>query len=113
MNMTLSKEQISKLVFDEIQKSVDTPLTFFKVYKNNKGTRFTGLGFDLASFLWKTYTVKLPQDYKIANRTLLMLDSRMEWPYYLSKKKLILFSELDAFEFTLYSGDINLWANKE
>lgn len=111
--MTLSKEQISKLVFDEIQKSVDTPLTFFKVYKNNKGTRFTGLGFDLASFLWKTYTVKLPQDYKIANRTLLMLDSRMEWPYYLSKKKLILFSELDAFEFTLYSGDINLWANKE
>jgi len=42
-----------------------------------------------------------------------MLDSRMEWPYYLSKKKLILFSELDAFEFTLYSGDINLWANKE
>lgn len=111
--MTLSKEQISKLVFDEIQKSVDTPLTFFKVYKNNKGTRFTGFGFDLASFLWKTYTVKLPQDYKIANRTLLMLDSRMEWPYYLSKKKLILFSEMDAFEFTLYSGDINLWAHKE
>lgn len=112
MNMTLSKEQISKLVFDEIQKSVDTPLTFFRVFKNSKGTRFTGLGFDLASFLWKTYTVKLPQDYRIANRTLLMLDSRMEWPYYLSKKKLILFSELDAFEFTLYAGDINLWANK-
>jgi hypothetical protein len=110
--MTLSKEQISKLVFDEIQKSVDKPLNFFQVFKNSKGTRFTGLGFDLASFLWKTYTVKLPQDYKIANRTLLMLDSRMEWPYYLSKKKLALFSEMDAFEFTLYSGDINLWANK-
>jgi hypothetical protein len=110
--MTLSKEQISKLVFEEIQKSVDKPLNFFQVFKNNKGTRFTGLGFDLASFLWKTYTVKLPQDYRIANKTLLMLDSRMEWPYYLSKKKLILFSEMDAFEFTLYSGDINLWANK-
>lgn len=112
MNTTLSKEQISKLVFAEVQKSVDTPLTFFRVFKNNKGTRFTGLGFDLASFLWKTYTVKLPQEYKIANRTLLMLDSRMEWPYYLSKKKLVLFSEMDAFEFTLYQGDINLWANK-
>jgi hypothetical protein len=110
--MTLSKEQISKLVFDEIQKSVDKPMAFFQIFKNSKGTRFTGLGFDLASFLWKTYTVKLPQDYKIVNRTLLMLDSRMEWPYYLSKKKLILFSEMDAFEFTLYSGDINLWANK-
>lgn len=110
--MTLSKEQISKLVFDEIQKSVDKPLAFFQVFKNSKGTRFTGLGFDLASSLWKAYTIKLPQDYRIANRTLLMLDSRMEWPYYLSKKKLILFSELDAFEFTLYTGDINLWANK-
>jgi hypothetical protein len=112
MNMTLSKEQISKLVFNEIQKSVDKPMAFFQIFKNSKGTRFTGLGFDLASFLWKTYTVKLPQDYRIANKTLLMLDSRMEWPYYLSKKKLILFSEMDAFEFTLYSGDINLWANK-
>jgi len=110
--MTLSKEQISKLVYDEIQKSVDKPMAFFQIFKNSKGTRFTGLGFDLASFLWKTYTVKLPQDYRIANKTLLMLDSRMEWPYYLSKKKLILFSEMDAFEFTLYSGDINLWANK-
>jgi hypothetical protein len=112
MNMTLSKEQISKLVFNEIQKTVDKPMAFFQIFKNSKGTRFTGLGFDLASFLWKTYTVKLPQDYRIANKTLLMLDSRMEWPYYLSKKKLILFSEMDAFEFTLYSGDINLWANK-
>lgn len=112
MNMTLSKEQISKLVFNEIQKSVDKPMAFFQIFKNSKGTRFTGLGFDLASFLWKNYTVKLPQDYRIANKTLLMLDSRMEWPYYLSKKKLILFSEMDAFEFTLYSGDINLWANK-
>jgi hypothetical protein len=28
-----------------------------------------------------------------------MLDSRMEWPYYLSKRKLVLFSEMDAFEF--------------
>ena len=110
--MTLSKEQISKLVFNEIQKSVDKPMAFFQIFKNSKGTRFTGLGFDLASFLWKNYTVKLPQDYRIANKTLLMLDSRMEWPYYLSKKKLILFSEMDAFEFTLYSGDINLWANK-
>lgn len=113
MNMSLSKNQISEQVFDQIQKSVDKPLTFFQIFKNRKGTRFTGLGFELASFLWKIYTVKLPQEYRIANKTLLMLDSRMDWPYYISKKKLILFSELDAFEFTLYSGDVNLWANKE
>lgn len=110
--MTLQKEQISELVFQEIQKSVDQPLTFFRVFKNSKGTRFTGLGYDLAGFLWKTYTIKLPDNYRILNKTLLMLDNKMEWPYYLSKRKLVLFSEMDAFEFALYQGDINLWANK-
>lgn len=111
--MTLTKEQISKKVFNAIQTSVDKPLTFFGIYKNAKGTRFTGLGFDLAGFLWKSYAIKLPDNYVVANKTLLMLDSKMEWPYYLSKKKLVLFSEMDAFEFSLYQGDINLWANKD
>lgn len=113
MNKSLPKSQTSNLVFDAIQQSVDAPLTFFKVYKNEKGTRFTGLGYELASKLWKTYTVRLPQDYITLNRTLLMLDQRMTWPYYLSKRKLVLFSEMDAFEFNLYQGDINLWANKD
>lgn len=110
--MTLQKEQISELVFQEIQKSVDQPLTFFRVFKNSKGTRFTGLGYDLAGFLWKSYTIKLPDNYRILNKTLLMLDDKLTWPYYLSKRKLVLFSEMDAFEFALYQGDINLWANK-
>jgi hypothetical protein len=110
--MTLQKDQVSNLVFNALQQSVDVPLTFFKVFKNDKGTRFTGQGFELASTIWKAYTVKLPENYKILNRTLLMLDSKMEWPYYLSKRKLVLFSEMDAFEFSLYQGDINLWANK-
>lgn len=111
--MTLQKEQISELVFQEIQKSVDQPMTFFGVFKNSKGTRFTGLGYELAGFLWKSYTIKLPDNYRILNKTLLMLDSNLTWPYYLSKRKLVLFSEMDAFEFSLYQGDINLWANKE
>jgi hypothetical protein len=113
MNKSWPKSQTSKLVFDAIQQSVDVPLTFFKIYKNEKGTRFTGLGYELAVKLWKSYTVKLPQNYLTLNRTLLMLDQRMEWPYYLSKRKLVLFSEMDAFEFNLYQGDINLWANKD
>lgn len=112
MNTNSSKEQISKVVFESITKSVDQPLTFFTVYKNSKGTRFTGLGFELAKDIWKTYTVKLPENYITLNKTLLMLDSRMTWPYYLSKRKLVLFNEMDAFEFNLYQGDINLWANK-
>lgn len=112
MSTSWSKDQKSKLILEEIQKSVEIPLTFFMVFKNEKGTRFTGTGFELAKTIWKTYTIKLPDNYRTLNRTLLMLDDRMEWPYYLSKRKLVLFSEMDAFEFTLYQGDINLWANK-
>ena len=112
MNKTLSKKQISDTIFEQLQKSVGTDLEFFQIFKNAKGTRFTGTGFDLARSLWKIYPVKFKQEYRVLNKTLLLLDERMEWPYYLSKRQLVLFSEMDAFEFALYSGDINLWANK-
>jgi hypothetical protein len=112
MNQTLSKKQISEAIFEQLKKSVGKDLEFFQVFKNTKGTRFTSTGFELAKRLWKVYPLKFKQEYRVLNKTLLLLDDRMEWPYYLSKRQLVLFSELDAFEFTLYQGDINLWANK-
>lgn len=112
MNQTLSKKQISEAIFQQLQKSVGKDLEFFEIFKNTKGTRFTSTGFELAKRLWKIYPLKFKQEYRVLNKTLLLLDERMEWPYYLSKRQLVLFSEMDAFEFTLYQGDINLWANK-
>ena len=112
MSQTLSKKQISEAIFEQLKKSVGQDLEFFQIFKNTKGTRFTRLGYELAKSLWKTYPLKFKQEYRILNKTLLLLDERMEWPYYLSKRQLVLFSEMDAFEFTLYQGDINLWANK-
>ena len=112
MNQTLSKKQISEAIFDKLQKSVGKDLEFFQIFKNAKGTRFTSTGYELAKSLWKVYPLKFKQEYRVLNKTLLLLDERMEWPYYLSKRQLVLFSEMDAFEFSLYSGDINLWANK-
>lgn len=112
MNQTLSKKQISEAIYEQLQKSVGKDLEFFQIFKNTKGTRFTSTGFELAKSLWKIYPIKFKQEYRVLNKTLLLLDERMEWPYYLSKRQLVLFSEMDAFEFSLYSGDINLWANK-
>jgi len=119
MNQTLQKNQVGKIILEEIQRRVDSRLEFFQIFKNPKGTRFTITGYSIASKLWQTYVVKFPMDnkekkitYKIKNRTYLMLDQRMTWPYYLSRNKLVLFNEMDAFEFSLYQGDINLWANK-
>jgi len=110
--MNLPKNKISEQVLDTIRTQVQRPVEFFQIFKNVKGTRFTGAGFDVARGIWKTYTIKLPEKYIILNRTLLMLDDRMTWPYYLSKRQLILFNEMDAFEFTLYQGDLNKWSNK-
>ena len=112
MSQTLSKKQISEAIFEQLQKSVGKDLEFFQVFKNTKGTRFTSSGYELAKRLWQVYPIKFKQDYRVLNKTLLLLDERMDWPYYLSKRQLVLFSEMDAFEFTLYQGDINLWANK-
>lgn len=112
MNQTLSKKQISEAIFQQLEKSVGKDLEFFQIFKNAKGTRFTSSGYELAKSLWRVYPIKFKQEYRILNKTLLLLDERMDWPYYLSKRQLVLFSEMDAFEFTLYQGDINLWANK-
>lgn len=112
MNQTLSKKQISEAIFEQLKKSVGQDLEFFQIFKNTKGTRFTSTGYELAKRLWKVYPIKFKLEYRVLNKTLLLLDDRMEWPYYLSKRQLVLFSEMDAFEFTLYQGDINLWANK-
>ena len=110
--MTTAKSERPVQVLNAMSEHVGKRLEFFQIYKNAKGTRFTGQGLDIAKNIWKIYKIPLPEKYVTLNRTLLMLDSRMEWPYYLSKRQLILFSEIDAFEFSLYQGDINLWANK-
>jgi hypothetical protein len=112
MSQTLSKKQLSEAIFEQLKKSVGRDLEFFQIFKNVKGTRFTSTGFELAKSLWRVYPIKFKQEYRVLNKTLLLLDDRMTWPYYLSKRQLVLFSEMDAFEFTLYSGDINLWSNK-
>lgn len=110
--MSLLKNPISDFILENLTTHYQRDLSFFTVFKNAKGTRFTGKGLDLAKDLWKLYPIKLPDNYRVLTKTLLLLDERMTWPYYLSKRQLILFNEMDAFEFSLYQGDINLWANK-
>jgi hypothetical protein len=112
MSQNLAKSQISEKILKQLEEHVGHDLEFFQIFKNTNGTRFTTNGFYLARNLWKIYPIKFKKEYKVLNKTLLLLNERMEWPYYLSKYQLVLFNEMDAFEFTLYQGDINLWANK-
>ena len=109
--------ELTDIVLEFKNTNVQSYKEFFKwvtdsIKTSSVSVESSTTGFELAKKLWKVYPIKFKQEYRVLNKTLLLLDDRMEWPYYLSKRQLVLFSEMDAFEFTLYQGDINLWANK-
>ena len=60
--MNLTKKQISEEVFKLLQQSAGHELEFFQIFKNARGTRFTGTGFELAKSLWRTYPIMFKQD---------------------------------------------------
>ena len=73
------------------------------------GLRLTKLGNTLLSKEYDKYT--FPVSEGIHNRLLLKLHEKMQWPYFLHGKKLILYSEDDAMWLKLVSNDIEKFAN--
>ena len=73
------------------------------------GLRLTKLGNTLLKEQYDTY--KFPVSEGIHNRLLLRLHDKMQWPYFLDRKNLWLFSEDDAMWLKLVSNDIEKFAN--
>ena len=73
------------------------------------GLRLTKLGNPLLKEKYDTY--KFPVSEGIHNRLLLRLHDKMQWPYFLDRKNLWLFSEDDAMWLKLVSNDIEKFAN--
>ena len=73
------------------------------------GLRLTKLGNTLLKEKYDTY--KFPVSEGIHNRLLLRLHDKMQWPYFLDRKNLWLFSEDDAMWLKLVSNDIEKFAN--
>jgi hypothetical protein len=73
------------------------------------GLRLTKLGNTLLKQHYDTY--KFPVSEGIHNRLLLRLHDKMQWPYFLDRKTLWLFSEDDAMWLKLVSNDIEKFAN--
>jgi len=100
----------------ETLRQYDTMDVCYMLFKNLQisdnvcsGLRLTKLGNTLLSKEYDKYT--FPVSEGLHNRLLLKLHEKMQWPYFLQGKKLILYSEDDAMWLKLVSNDIEKFAN--
>lgn len=94
-----------------IDVSVDEAMkTWYRNIRESGGFRLTSVGYQaLRLAAVKCWSIDV--DYRDINKSsLLALDRKLTWPYYLDArgKKLVLFSSRDAVMVSLY-GDVKAW----
>lgn len=79
---------------------------------NNKhhGLRLTPTGLNAMKRFYDCY--KYERKGTISNQAILQMDKHMQWPYYVSLKLVIFFSEDDAAWFNLNGGDLDQFAGQ-
>lgn len=76
---------------------------------SREGLRLTYQGFALLKDQDFNYTrVSIDDDYVVNSKTILKLSRNMIWPYYLTKKTIMLFGEDDAVTYKLV-GNFTSW----
>ena len=101
-------------------KVADAPNTkdnqfFTEIFTNYRRTKSPHIGLRL-SFLGETLMRKTFKAYKYpledhpSNHSLILLDPNMQWPYYLGKKYVTFFNEVDASWFQLTGKNIKQFA---
>ena len=69
-----------------------------------KGLRLTPLGYQLLKRDYDYYPFPIEKESKVTVRHILALDAEMNWPYYLTSKRLVLFSDEDSVILKLVGG---------
>ena len=105
MTKTISvHEQIVTYLTDKYGEGVDMrPRDLFYNTKK-KGLRLTRLGYELLRKEYDYYPFALAKETKVTAKHILALDREMQWPYFLTKKQIVLFSEEDSVIFKLVDG---------
>ena len=70
-------------------------------FNQNSGLRLTYTGFIALKNIFTVYSFEIPITLKSKHQ---MAMSSLSYPYFLTKKRLILFSEMDSMVITLYGG---------
>ena len=90
-----SEDEQYRMLFENYRKINDRPY----------GLRLTGFGNKLLSKHYDFYKYK--HEEKILNKSFIVLDKSMKWPYYLGRQIVIFYSQEDAAWFRLNGQDLN------
>jgi len=76
--------------------------------KGDAGLRLTQEGFSYAveRAELETYEIKFPNDIKFTPQVFLYLDNFIDCPYYVTRKRIYVFSEKMALQLMMFAGDI-------
>jgi hypothetical protein len=111
--MTLPQKKTDQLL-DAIKKHYQlekiNPYNIFINYgPSGQGSRLTKKGFELMSGLFTSYKVTFEKGKGIKTKHLIILERAMEYPYYLTRTAIWLFSQQDAFMLQLNGSDLEMW----
>ena len=90
-----------------------TPHSVFSNYRNERGLRLSQSGCYLMQKVYDSYEIKIKGRKPIKTKDIVLLEKNLIYPYFISEKKLILFSEKDAVDFKLYNGDFIAWCKSK
>lgn len=103
-------EQLLNAIKEHYQLEKINPYNIFVNYSpNGRGTRLTKKGFELMSGLFSSYKVTFEKGKGIKTKHLIILERAMEYPYYLTRQNIWLFSQQDAFMLQLNGSDLDMW----
>ena len=90
-----------------------TSHSVFSNYRNERGLRLSQSGCYLMQKVYDSYEIKIKDRNPIKTKDIVLLEKHLVYPYFISEKKLILFSEKDAVDFKLYNGDFIAWCKSK
>lgn len=94
-------------IFNEVRKTIEKASAFSDddlnqlIFHHPEGLRLTLKGFLVVKSIFTAYSFELPDTIKTRHRFGL---SKLEYPYFFTKNRLILFSEMDAMMVKLQGG---------
>lgn len=105
--INIDMSPLKKAIFEEIRKNHDEASGLDDIQLNKllfhhpDGLRLSLKGFVVIKAIFTAYSFAIPETLKSRHQFGM---SKMEYPYFLTQKRLVLFSEMDAMVIKLHGG---------
>lgn len=94
--MATIHEQVYEFLRIENQELYDLHPRDIFFNHSKRGLRLTKFGFNLLRKHFDTYEFAIAQDTIITTSQMAAIGKKMEWPFYITKNKIVFFTEEDA-----------------